>query len=130
MGQLRAQPCPSAIPFHEQQCSGGGQGALINAQCAADTAGDSAGQDTTLKKAIDRVWRGIPGLQADDTPVAVSLEIWFDLINNIKQEPHKNKIRKKEGFVPNLSIANPPVIDPHEKVIDPAVNRKARPKYA
>lgn len=46
------------------------------------------------------VSEGSPGLQTHDTPVTVSVELWFDLINNRELEPHKDKMKfKKEGFL-------------------------------
>lgn len=50
------------------------------------------GRAPHLEKPLIEVAEGSHGLQTDDTPVAVSLEIWLDLINNTEQEPHKNKM--------------------------------------
>lgn len=49
-----------------------------------------------LQKQLIEVSEGTPGLQTDGTPVTVSVEICFDLINNRELEPHKDKIKKKK----------------------------------
>lgn len=51
-----------------------------------------------LQKQLIEVSEGPPGLQTDGTPVTVSVEIWFDLINSRELEPHKDKIKKKKRF--------------------------------
>lgn len=81
------------VSSREQQHTEGGQEALINTQHVAGRAGNSTGQGTILKTAMHRGFRGI--LWVTDTPVAVSVEIWFDLINIRELEPHKDKVKKR-----------------------------------
>lgn len=73
---------------------------MINAQHVSDTAGDSAERGTPFT--TDRGFRGIPW--ADDTLVTVSVEVWFDLINNKELKPQKDKMKEKRIFIYNLSI--------------------------
>lgn len=47
-----------------------------------------------LQKQSREVSEGLDRLQADDTTVTASVEMWFDLINNKELEPLKNKIKK------------------------------------
>lgn len=47
-----------------------------------------------LQKQLKEVSEGLDRLQADDTTVTASVEMWFDLINNKELEPLKNKIKK------------------------------------
>lgn len=72
--------------------------------------GTREGKTPHLEKPLIEAAEGSPGLRTDDTPVTVSLEIWFDLINNTELQPHKNKMEEKEVFVPNVSFAYPPPV--------------------
>lgn len=47
-----------------------------------------------LQKQLKEVSEGLDRLQADDTTITASVEMWFDLINNKELEPLKNKIKK------------------------------------
>lgn len=47
-----------------------------------------------LQKQLKEVSQGLERLQADDTTITASVEMWFDLINNKELEPPKNKIKK------------------------------------
>lgn len=128
LGQLQAQPSLASIWSHRQQgteaCPRRGS-QLWSAQHVSDTAGDSAERCTPLT--TDGGFRRIPW--ADDTLVAVSVEVWFDLINNKELKPHKDKMKEKRIFIYNLSIIYPPVWLSMTKVVNSAVNRRERMKY-
>lgn len=57
-----------------------------------------------LQKQLKQVSEGLDRLQADDTTITASVEMWFDLINNKELEPLKNKIKKLFKDAWKLSI--------------------------
>lgn len=57
-----------------------------------------------LQKQLKQVSEGLDRVQADDTTVTASVEMWFDLINNKELEPLKNKIKKLFKDAWKLSI--------------------------
>lgn len=57
-----------------------------------------------LQKQLKQVSVGLDRLQADDTTVTPSVEMWFDLINSKELEPLKNKIKKLFKDAWKLSI--------------------------
>jgi len=92
----------------EWQRAGVGWEALISTWRVADAQGTPQCDVACGQKQLIEVPEGCPGLQTDDTPMTVSVEVWFDVINSRELEPHKDEMKKKRNCL-YLSVTYPPV---------------------